>query len=476
MDPEPALLLGLSTFLFPFLVTVWSLVSTGLVLICLLICSALVSGSEVAFFSLSPKDLDNLEKEEDSTTNRLLKLKNKPRKLLATILIANNFINIAIVILSDYFIKNLLGKERLYKIGEWMYGIIPGKAAEVLNGIMPFNPSSLGNFTSFMITFVGVTFLLVLFGEVAPKIYANINNLRFAKVMTRPMSILSKFFTPFSSLLVRWSTNWESRFISQQTGIDANSKDELDKAIQLTVDGESESEDADLLRGIIKFGNVSAKQVMKSRVDVVAAEQEIGFRELMKIIKESGYSRIPVYKEEFDEVTGILYAKDLLGYSQEEDAFDWQQFIRESVLYVPESKKIDDILKQFQAQRMHMAIVVDEFGGSAGIITLEDIVEEVIGEIKDEFDEEEEVDYVKINDSNFIFEGKTLLHDVARILNVEKDTFDKYKSETDSLAGMLLNSFGHIPKKDKELTLGNYKFKTVAVTKRRIEKIHVTIL
>lgn len=464
MDPEPSLLLGLSIFLFPLLVSVWSLVSTGLVLVCLLICSALVSGSEVAFFSLSPKDLDNLEKEEDTKTNRLLKLKNKPRKLLATILIANNFINIAIVILSDYLIKNLLGEERLYKIGLTM------------SEFLPFDPKTLGVAISFLITFVGVTFLLVLFGEVAPKIYANINNLRFARVMTGPMTILSKLFTPFSSLLVRWSTNWESRFISQQTGIDANSKDELDKAIQLTVDGDTESEDADLLRGIIKFGNVSAKQVMKSRVDVIAAEQTIGFRELMRIIKESGFSRIPVYKEEFDEVTGILYAKDLLGYSQEEDSFDWQQYIRESVLYVPESKKIDDILKQFQAQRMHMAIVVDEFGGSAGIITLEDIVEEVIGEIKDEFDEEEEVDYVKINDSNFIFEGKTLLGDVARILNVEKDSFDKYKSETDSLAGMLLNSFGHIPKKDKEITLGNYKFKTVAVTKRRIEKIHVTIL
>ena len=464
MDPEPALFLGLSIYLFPLLISVWSLVSTGLVLLCLLICSALVSGSEVAFFSLSPKDLDNLEKEEDTITARLLKLKNKPRQLLATILIANNFINIAIVILSDYLIKNLLGEERLYKMGLW------------LSEFLPLDPKTLGSGISFLITFVGVTFLLVLFGEVAPKIYANINNLRFAKMMTGPMSVLTKLFIPFSTLLVRWSTNWESRFISQQTGIDANSKDELDKAIQLTVDGESESEDADLLRGIIKFGNVSAKQVMKARVDVIAAEQDIGFRELMKIIKESGYSRIPVYKEEFDEVTGILYAKDLLGYSQEEDAFDWQQFIRESVLYVPESKKIDDILKQFQAQRMHMAIVVDEFGGSAGIITLEDIVEEVIGEIKDEFDDEEEVDFVKINDSNFIFEGKTLLHDVARILNVEKDSFDKYKSETDSLAGMLLNSFGHIPKKDKEITLGNYKFKTVAVTKRRIEKIHVTIL
>jgi len=464
LDPEPSLFLGLSFFLFPVLMGLWSIISTSLVLLLLLICSALVSGSEVAFFSLSPNDLDNLDKEEDNNTGRLLKLKNKPRKLLATILIANNFINIAIVILSDYLIRNMLGEERLTQMGEWFSKYLPGEALFWGTGI------------NFLITTVGVTFLLVLFGEVAPKIYANINNLRFAKMMASPMTFLSKFFTPFSALLVKWSSNWESRFITKQSGIDASSKDELDKAIQLTVDGEAESEDADLLRGIIKFGNVSAKQVMKSRVDVIAADVTIGFRELMKMIKESGYSRIPVFKEDFDEVTGILYAKDLLGYSQEKDDFSWQQFIRDGVLYVPESKKIDDILKEFQSKRMHMAIVVDEFGGSAGIITLEDIVEEVIGEIKDEFDEEEEVDFVKINDSNFIFEGKTLLHDVARILDVEKDSFDKYKSETDSLAGMLLNSFGHIPKKDKEIVLGNYKFKIVAVTKRRIEKIHVTIL
>jgi len=183
-----------------------------------------------------------------------------------------------------------------------------------------------------------------------------------------------------------------------------------------------------------------------------------------------------VYKEDFDEVTGILYAKDLLGFSKEEDGFKWQQFIRDNVLYVPESKKIDDILKEFQSKRLHLAVVVDEFGGSAGIITLEDIVEEVIGEIKDEFDEEEEVDFVKVNDSTYIFEGKTLLHDVARILDVDKESFDKYKSETDSLAGLLLNLFGHIPKKDKEIAVGNYKFKVVSVSKRRIERIQVTLL
>ena len=464
MDPDPASYLLLIPSLNFFLISIWSLSGAIICLFILLICSALVSGSEVAYFSLSPNDLDNLEKEEAKADKTILKLRNKPRNLLATILIANNFVNIAIVILSDYIIRNLLGEEKLTAIGE------------KLSMVIPADPLFLGSILNFLITIVGVTFLLVLFGEVAPKIYANLNNLKFSRMMSKPMSILSGFFSPLSSLLVSWSSWMESRFIAKRSGIDDTSKEELDKAIQLTVSGEEQAEEADILRGIIKFGNVSARQVMKSRVDVIAAEEKAGFNEVMSMIKENGYSRIPVYREDFDEVIGILYAKDLLGYSKEKNTFDWQQFIRSNVIYVPESKKIDDILKEFQKQRLHMAIVVDEFGGSAGIITLEDIVEEVIGEIKDEFDEEEEVDFVKINDSNYIFEGKTLLHDVARIINVDKEAFDKYKSDTDSLAGLMLSHFGHIPKKEKVITLGDYRFKIVAVSKRRIERIHVTLL
>lgn len=465
MDPDPALYF-LSIVNFTFLqIGFWSICFTIFCLILLLIGSALVSGSEVAYFSLSPNDIDNLEKEEQRQNKQVLKLRKRPRKLLATILIANNFINIAIVILSDYLIRNLLGDEMLLVMGEFV-----GQA-------IPLEPELLGRIMNFLITVVGVTFLLVLFGEVAPKIYANLNNLRFAKFMSRPMSFLSGLFSPLSALLVRWSTKMESSFISSKTGIDDTSKEELDKAIQLTVEGDEEaSEEADLLRGIIKFGNVSAKQVMRSRVDVIALDETVDFSEVMKTIKGSGYSRIPIFKEDFDEVTGILYAKDLLGFSKEDSNFDWKRFVRGNVLYVPESKKIDDILKEFQKQRLHMAIVVDEFGGSAGIITLEDILEEVIGEIKDEFDEAEEVDYVRINDSNFIFEGKTLLHDVARVIQQDKEVFDRYRQESDSLAGLFLNNLGHIPKKDKEITIGNFKMKIVSVTKRRIEKIHLTLL
>ena len=464
MDPEPAHLILQIIPLHIFLFSLWTIAWSSITLIVLLCCSALVSGSEVAFYSLSPNDLANLEKDESKINNTVLKLRNRPRRLLATILIANNFVNIGIVILSDYLIRSLLGENLLLSVGQFLGDYLPGE------------PIFLGRIVNFLVTVVGVTFLLVLFGEVAPKIYANINNLKFAQMMARPMAGLSILFKPFSGLLVGWSSWMESSFIANRTGIDDTSKDELDKAIMLTVTGDEQSEEADILRGIIKFGNVSAKQVMKARVDVVAAEEKAGFTEVMGMIKDNGFSRIPIYREDFDDVTGILYAKDLLGYSKEDNSYNWQKHIRDNVLYVPESKKIDDILKEFQQKRMHMAVVVDEFGGSAGIITLEDIVEEVIGEIKDEFDDEEEVDFVKINDTNFIFEGKTLLQDMARVINVEKDAFDEYRNESDSIAGLLLNHFGRIPKKDKEIVIGTYRFKIVAVTKRRIERVHVTLL
>lgn len=427
----------------------------------------MVSGSEVAFFSLSPHDLENLKTEDTATSKRILAMRQRPRRLLATILIANNFINIAIVVISDSIIKTFLGEESF----EMM--------AVSLNKLLglSFDPIAFGNIINFLITVAGVTFLLVLFGEVAPKIYANLNNMKFARFMSSPMQVLFNLFTPFSSILVHWSTKMESRFIYQRSGIDDTSKEDLDKAIELTVSSETESsEEADILRGIIKFGNVSAKQIMKSRVDVIAIEENEPYSELLKLIKDSGFSRIPVYKEDFDNITGILYAKDLLGHSLESNDFNWRQFIREDVLYVPESKKIDDLLKEFQQRRLHMGIVVDEFGGSSGIVTLEDIMEEVIGEIKDEFDDDEEVDYIRINDYNFIFDGKTMLIDVARVVGVDKNAFDDIRGDADSLAGLLLSHFGMIPRKDRTLVLHPFKFKIVSVTKRRIEKVHLTLL
>ncbi len=463
MDPEPPLLflgiiLGLSPIAIGF---------TIVFLLFLLLSSALVSGSEVAFFSLTPHDLENLKTDESDLSYRILSIRQEPRRLLATILIANNFINIAIVVLSDYLIKSLFGIETFISIAEQINKLLS----------LSFDITVFGNIISFVITVAAVTFLLVLFGEVAPKVYANLNNLKFAKMMVRPMQILLRLFKPFSTVLVRWSRKMESQFIYARSGIDNSSKEDLDKAIELTVNSETESsEEADILRGIIKFGNVSAKQIMKSRVDVVAIEQSAGYDELLSVIKESGFSRIPVYVEDFDNLSGILYVKDLLGFSKEDNNFQWQSFIRDNVLYIPESKKIDDLLKEFQQRRLHIAIVVDEFGGSSGIVTLEDIMEEVIGEIKDEFDDDEEVDFIRINDYNYIFDGKTLLSDVARTINVDKGVFDDIRGTSDSLAGLLLNHFGMIPRKDRTLLLHPFKFKIVSVTNRRIEKVHLTLL
>jgi len=442
-------------------------------LLILLLSSALVSGSEVAFFSMSPNDVESIKKENDKSSKTILALLKNQRKLLATILISNNFINIGIVILSDYILKLCLGEEALSNMGL--------AVCEILGWSEDYNEAELyekslqfGRYINFLITVVGVTFILVLFGEVAPKIYANLNNIRFCKFMAAPMKVLYTILSPFSNLLVLWGSKLESNYISRKSGLDDTSKEDLDKAISLTVAGDNE--EADILRGIIKFGNVSAKQIMKSRVDVIAVEVSEKYHDILRVIKESGYSRIPVYLEVFDELVGILYVKDLLQYANEDNEFEWQTLVRKNILYVPESKKIDDLLKEFQQKKMHLGIVVDEFGGSAGIVTLEDIMEEVIGEIKGEFDTEEEVDYIKISHNNYIFDGKTLLSDVARIIEGEKASFDNYKQEADSLAGLVLVRLGKIPKKDKELTIGQYRLKIVSVTKRRIEKIHLTIL
>jgi len=239
-------------------------------------------------------------------------------------------------------------------------------------------------------------------------------------------------------------------------------------------DDESSEEEADILKGIVKFGDVSTKQIMKTRVDVVAIDISTSFEEVMTVIKESGFSRIPVFDEDFDSIVGVLYVKDLIGVYGEKKDFDWSSKIRTSVLYVPESKKIDDLLKEFQVKRTHIAIVVDEYGGSAGIVTLEDVMEEVIGDIKDEFDEEEDVEYVKLTEGNYIFEGKSLLNDVCRVIGEDTDYFDKMKGESDSLAGLVIEMVGAIPKVETEIEYDDVVLKIISVSSRRIEKIHLS--
>lgn len=434
----------------------------------LVLLSALISGSEVAFFSLSPNDLHSLEDDESSKSKRLLKLKEKPRTLLATILISNNFINIAIVLVSNYVLRNLIGEEDLNTIGLWL------QQSLVLEKII--SSSNLASIFNFTIAVIGVTFILVLFGEVAPKFYASINNLKFARMMAGPLSLLNIILGPLSRIMVGWSTSIEEKITQSRISQTGTSKEDIDKAIELTVgDSQNADEEADILKGIVKFGDVSVKQIMKPRVDVVAVEKVTSYDELMNIIKETGFSRIPVYEEDFDKIDGILYVKDLLGHTDEDEQFNWQTLIRNNVLYVPEYKKIDDLLREFQLKRTHIAIVVDEYGGSAGIATLEDIMEEVIGDIKDEFDEEEEVDYIKLSDGNFIFEGKSLLNDVCRIIGEDTDFFDSVRGDSDSLAGMIIEVLGNIPKPDKEIKYNNIILKIVSVTKRRIEKINLRV-
>jgi len=445
------------------------LTGAALFVIFLLVCSALISGSEVAYFSLSSNDYESLRQEKSKAGDRILDLKEKPRSLLANILIANNFINIAIVIVSEYIIRQTLSEGLLESWGSSVLSTL--QIEHLLSAAMA------GRIFNFIITIVGVTFLLVLFGEVIPKVYARINNIKLAKAMSLPIVILDKLFRPLSSLLVNGTGAIESRFAKNSQSLSVASKKDFDQAIELTVagGGDNAKQEVDLLKSIVNFGEVSVKQIMRSRVDVIALDVEEPFSEVLKIVRKSGYSRIPVYKEDFDHVSGILYVKDLIGHLSEGKDFKWQQFIRTEILFAPEQKKISELLKDFQSSRMHMAIIVDEYGGSSGIVTLEDIMEEVVGDIRDEFDNKLEIDYKKLDDFNYVFEGKSLLNDVCRILRLETDAFDEIKGESDSLAGMLLEMCGFIPKKGREASYKNYKFKVLSSDKRRIKEIQVTL-
>lgn len=446
------------------------LLPTGFLIIALMIlllCSALISASEVAFFSISQKTLNDLDSAFEKSNKRIAALKDKPRELLATILVANNFINIAIVLLADFLLRQVLREDTLLSWASSIKGTL---------SLTIISEESLSQSISFIIAVVGVTFLLVLFGEVAPKIYANMNNVKHARLMSAPLLVLTQVFSPLNNILISWSSRFEERVYRRRLSTQSTTdKRELDKAIELTVSEGEHKEDVDILKGIIKFGDVITRQIMKSRVDVVAIDILSQFDEVIHIIKDSGFSRIPVYEEDFDKIKGVLYVKDLLGYTDEGNTFDWQNLIRTNILYVPESKNIDELLKEFQLKRTHIAIVVDEYGGSSGIVTLEDIMEEVVGDIKDEFDVDEEVDYMKIDDHNYIFEGKTLLNDVARLAGIDSEIFDDARGSADSLAGMILEIEGKIPKRDKEITYKTLKFKIVSVNKKRIEKINVRL-
>jgi len=413
---------------------------SGLILILLLVTSALISGSEVAFFSLTPKDVSECKESENARDKKIVSLIKNPRLLLATILIVNNFVNVAFVTLSTFV----------------MWEIVGAKTTEGLAVVI--------------LTLV-TTILLVFFGEITPKVYASPNNLQFARFTSPLLSVSETFFKPLSFVLMSLSNIIERRF--EKKGYDI-SVEELHHALEITTTNEETTdEEKDILKGIVNFGTLSVKQVMKSRMDITAVDIEIDFHDLMDKINKSGFSRIPVFSETIDQIEGVLYIKDLLPYLESEDTFEWQKLLRPG-FYIPETKKIDVLLKDFQEKRVHMAIVVDEYGGTSGLITLEDIIEEIVGEINDEFDEEDVV-YDRIDEHTFLFEGKTTLNDFCKVVDEHPGTFEKVKGESESLGGLLLEINTKLPSSGERIFYDKFVFTVVAVDHKRIKKVRVFV-
>lgn len=431
----------------------------------LLLCSALLSSSEVAFFGLSLSDIEKLRQHEDISTNKnILRLIDMPQTLLATILIANTLVNIAIVVVCDFIIKEFFGNSVFVA---WANSLIQHFNWEV-------SADWLADFINFLITVVGVTSLLVLFGEITPKLYARSNKLGLARFMSGIVLFLSKILGPMSRMLVRWTDKLEERIEERTGGSNIVSKEDFDKVIELTM-SKNTAKEADILKSIITFGDVPVKRISCPRTSMVALEINDDFFDVLEKVKTSGFSRFPVYETDLDNIKGMLYSKDLIEHLEEPVHFHWQSLIEEDLVYTPETKKIDDMLRLFQKEKQHMAIVVDEYGGTAGLVTLEDIIEEIIGDIRDEFDDETEIDFKKIDDFNYVFEGKTLLNDVFRVLKFDPNDFETVRGDADSIGGLLLEFTGIIPKKDTEIKLKNIVFKAIAVNKRRIEQVKVTL-
>lgn len=432
----------------------------------LLVCSALISGSEVAYFSISLSQVEKLREERSQSSRTLLSLLEKPATLLATILIANNFVNVSIVMVADPILQRMLPVEQCV---HWATDL------QLASGLA-FDPQAWGRGFHFSLTVIGVTFLLVLMGEIMPKIYARMNILQLARFMARPLKVLTGLLSPITGIMVRWTDVLERRMEHLRADL-GHSSSELQSAIELTMkdSGHHERKEVDILKRIIQFADVNVKQIMRPRTDIIAIDREDSFADMMAVVRSSGYSRIPVFEEDLDHIIGIIYAKDLLGHLQEADGFDWNGLVRTEVLYVPESKRINDLLKEFQKERRHMAIVVDEYGGTAGLVTLEDIMEEIIGEIKDEFDDEAEIQYQQLDERNFLFEGKAQIQDLCRIIGIDVTTFDEVKGDADSVAGLILELAGVIPRKDTVVEHRGFTFRVTKVNKRRIEEIKLTL-
>jgi gliding motility-associated protein GldE len=404
----------------------------------LLLCSAFISGSEVALFSLDKKNLDDLEANDSHKGKLIADLLDRPKKLLATILIANNFVNIGVVILFSSI------NEKLFR----------NIASPLLQ---------------FLVEVILLTFLILLFGEVLPKIYASRNNISFSKTVCIPIAFLNRLLSPISVPMRNITIYIEKKFSVQKSSF---SVDQLSQALELTDQKETTSDEQKILEGIVTFGNTDVKQVMSPRIDIFALELSETFKDIMPKIVEKGYSRIPVYKEGIDHIEGVLFIKDLIPYIDYKD-YEWQTLLREP-FFVPENKKLDNLLKEFQGMKNHLAIVVDEYGGTSGLVSLEDILEEIVGDISDEFDDEE-ISYTKLDDKNYLFEGKVSLKDFYRVIKVDEDKFEEAKGEAETLAGFLLEISGNFPKKNAKLIFDTYTFTIVNLDNRRIKQVKVTL-
>lgn len=433
MDPEPPSLY--------FLIAAIDIpVVFGFVLLfVLLCCSALISGAEVALFSLSKTDIDTHPEAESKPLKIVLELLERPKKLLATILVANNFINIAVVLLFAY-------------LGDFMFETVT-------------NPT-----VKFVLEVVVVTFLILLFGEILPKIYASRNNLKFASFMAFPLKVLDVVLSPISLPMRGITLGIHKKLGKQKSNL---SVDQLSQALELTSQEDTSKEEKKILQGIVSFGNTDTKQVMQPRIDIFALNSEQKYTEIIPEIIENGYSRIPVYEENIDQIKGVLYVKDLLPYIDRKQ-FDWVSLLREP-FFVPENKKLDDLMAEFQEKKVHLAVVVDEYGGTSGLISLEDIIEEIVGDISDEFDDED-INYSKLDDNNYVFEGKTALKDFYKVIKLEDDTiFEDEKGEAETIAGFVLEISGSFPKLRSKIFFRDYVFTIEAMDKKRIKRVKLTI-
>ena len=430
MDPEPSLFFAYvidSNVVFGF---------TGIVI--LLFCSALISGAEVALFSLSQKDIDKTVQENNSKGKIIVKLLEKPKKLLATLLVANNFINISIILLFSF-------------VGRTIFS---GVTSPLLK---------------FILEVLTATFLILLFGEVLPKVYASRNNIKFAKLIVYPIAFLDKLLSPISLPMRAVTIYLHNKLGKQKTNF---SVDQLSQALELTASDETSTEEQKILEGIVSFGNTDTRQVMSPRIDIFALEIDESFSIICPKIIEKGFSRIPVYRDNIDQIEGVLFVKDLLPHINTNE-FDWKSLLREP-FFVPENKKLDNLLKDFQGMKRHLAIVVDEYGGTSGLVSLEDVIEEIVGDISDEFDDEN-INFSQIDDKNYLFEGKINLKDFYRIIDVDEEIFEIKKGEAETLAGFILEILGNFPKKNQKISFENCLFTIEAVDQKRVKQIKVTI-